>query len=63
MRTALARIGRRKVLDDPREIPYLLIWKGDSDSQIKEAVRLLPYSPQQAAESGFPLVFLERAGL
>jgi hypothetical protein len=34
----------RRVLDDPRKIPYLLIWKDDSDSQIKEAVRLLPYS-------------------
>ena len=34
----------RHVLDDPRKIPYLLIWKDDSHGQIKEAVRLLPYS-------------------
>lgn len=34
----------RRVLDDPRKIPYLLIWKDDSDGQIKEAVRLVAYS-------------------
>ena len=34
----------RQVLDDPRKIPYLLIWKGDSDGQVKEAVRLIAYN-------------------
>jgi hypothetical protein len=30
----------RSNLDDPRKIPYLLIWKRDSDGKIMEAVRL-----------------------
>lgn len=34
-----ARIVRSN-LDDPRRIPYLLIWKDERDGQIKEAVRL-----------------------
>jgi hypothetical protein len=34
----------RVALDDPRKIPYLLIWKSESDGQVKEAVRLAPYS-------------------
>jgi hypothetical protein len=25
------------VLDDPRKIPYLLIWKSSSDDSVKEA--------------------------
>jgi hypothetical protein len=32
-----------QVLEDPRKIPYLLIWSGDS-GQIKEAARLVAYS-------------------
>ena len=31
----------RMVLDDPREIPYLFIWKGWRDGKVKEAVRLI----------------------
>jgi hypothetical protein len=31
------------VLDDPRKIPYLLIWKSRSDGTIKEAARIAPY--------------------
>jgi hypothetical protein len=34
----------RLVLDDPRKIPYLLIWKDASDGQVKEAVRLIACS-------------------
>jgi hypothetical protein len=30
----------RRNLDDPRGIPYLLIWKSERDGEIKEAVRL-----------------------
>jgi len=30
-------------LDDPRRIPYLLIWKSERDGEIKEAVRLARY--------------------
>jgi len=35
----------RRVLDDPRGIPYLLIWKCPSDGVIKEAVRVSRYTP------------------
>jgi hypothetical protein len=31
----------RRVLDDPRKIPYLLIWKSDRDGEVKEAVRVI----------------------
>ena len=31
----------RRCLDDPRRIPYLLVWKGERDGGIKEAVRLV----------------------
>jgi hypothetical protein len=31
------------VLDDPRKIPYLLIWKSRSDDTVKEAARIAPY--------------------
>ena len=34
----------REILDDPRKIPYLLIWKND-DGEIKEAVRINGLSP------------------
>jgi hypothetical protein len=30
----------RSNLDDPRKIPYLMVWKGESDGKIMEAVRL-----------------------
>jgi hypothetical protein len=30
----------RANLDDPRKIPYLLVWKGERDGKIMEAVRL-----------------------
>jgi hypothetical protein len=33
----------RSNLDDPRKIPYLLIWKSQRDGEIKEAVRLARY--------------------
>lgn len=41
----------RCVLDDPRKIPYLLIWKNPRDGCVKEAVRVIrlgppPYLPQ-----------------
>src|SRR6185437_10830448 len=32
------------VLDDPRAIRYLLVWKDERDAQIREAVRLARYS-------------------
>jgi hypothetical protein len=32
--------------DDPRRIPYLLIWKGRQDGEVKEAVRLARFVPQ-----------------
>lgn len=32
------------VLDDPRKIPYLFIWKGSFDGEVKEAVRVASYS-------------------
>jgi hypothetical protein len=31
----------RKVWDDPRRIPYLLLWKGEWDGELKDAVRLV----------------------
>src|ERR1700688_1406396 len=30
----------RSNLNDPRRIPYLLVWKDERDGEIKEAVRL-----------------------
>ena len=35
----------RQVLNDPRKIPYLLIWQDASDGDIKEAVRVRRYIP------------------
>jgi hypothetical protein len=32
-----------RMLDDPRKIPYLLIWKNSSDGTVQEAVRIAPY--------------------
>ena len=31
----------RRVWDDPRRIPYLLLWKGRQDGKLKEAVRIM----------------------
>jgi hypothetical protein len=33
-----------RVLDDPRKIPYLLVWRSRSDGTVREAVRVAPYS-------------------
>ena len=33
-----------KVLDDPRRIPYLLVWRSRSDGTVREAVRLTSHS-------------------
>jgi hypothetical protein len=35
----------RLVLDDPRKIPYLLVWKSRRDGEIKEAVRVIRLAP------------------
>lgn len=35
----------RWVWDDPRQTPYLLVWKSRSDDKIKEAVRLMRVVP------------------
>jgi|SRR5579864_5160030 len=48
---ALPAIAVRRVLDDPRKIPYLLVWRGSRDGLIKEAVRIIrlgppPYLPE-----------------
>jgi hypothetical protein len=48
---ALPAWAVRRVLDDPRKIPYLLIWKSPWDSEVKEAVRvsnlgMTPYLPE-----------------
>jgi hypothetical protein len=34
----------REILDDPRKIPYLLIWK-NQDCEVKEAARILGLGP------------------
>jgi hypothetical protein len=36
----------RLVLEDPRKIPYLLVWKSQWDGQIKDAVRVARYVPR-----------------
>lgn len=33
-----------QVLDDPRKIPYLLIWKSISNGTVQEAVRIAPHN-------------------
>jgi hypothetical protein len=35
----------REVLNDPRRIPYLLIWKSPRDGDVKEAVRVIRLDP------------------
>lgn len=47
----LPALAVREVLDDPRKIPYLLVWKSSWDGEVKEAVRLAylgrtPYLPE-----------------
>jgi hypothetical protein len=37
---ALPALAVRRVFDDPRKIPYLLIWRSDRDGEVKEAVRV-----------------------
>src|SRR5260370_18259962 len=32
------------VLDDPRKIPYLFVWKRPEDSSVREVVRVFAYS-------------------
>lgn len=44
---ALPAWAVRCVLEDPRKIPYLLIWKSRVDGGIKEAVRLSDLGPTQ----------------
>jgi hypothetical protein len=36
----------QRLWDDPRRIPYLLIWRGRQDGTVKEAVRLARFVPQ-----------------
>jgi hypothetical protein len=36
----------RTVLDDPRKIPYLLVWKSPRDGEIKDAVRMCRFVPK-----------------
>ena len=40
----LPALAVREVLDDPRKIPYLLVWKND-DGEIKEAARVISLGP------------------
>ena len=41
---ALPASAVRHVLDDPRKIPYLLVWKSPWDGTVQEAVRVAAYS-------------------
>lgn len=50
----------RANLDDPRRIPYLLVWKGDRDDQIKEVVRLARYVDPHDAQAAQNHVELKR---
>jgi hypothetical protein len=38
-----------RVLDDPEEVPYLLVWKSPSDGTVQEAVRIVPFSETPGA--------------
>jgi hypothetical protein len=44
-----ARVVAR-VLDDPRKVPYLLVWKSRSDGAVKEAVQVAPHREAGAVE-------------
>lgn len=50
----------RRNLDDPRRIPYLLIWKDERDGQIKEAVRLARYVDAHDSSAAQNYVELKR---
>jgi hypothetical protein len=36
----------RWVWDDPRQIPYLLVWRGSRDDEVKDAARVARFVPQ-----------------
>jgi hypothetical protein len=36
-----------RMLDDPRKIPYLLVWKSASDGTVQEAARVAPYNESE----------------
>jgi hypothetical protein len=40
----LPALAVREVLDDPRKIPYLFVWKND-DGEVQEAVRIISLGP------------------
>jgi hypothetical protein len=46
----------RRVWDDPRRIPYLLIWRGVRDGKVKEALRVIP----NHGPTGAPSVKIKR---
>jgi len=43
--TLLLAWALRRILDDPRKIPYLLVWQCPSDGAIKEAARVMRVAP------------------
>lgn len=50
----------RANLNDPRRIPYLLIWKDERDGEIKEAVRLARYVDRHDSSASQNHVELKR---
>jgi hypothetical protein len=50
----------RSNLDDPRRIPYLLVWRDEREGEIKEAVRLTRYHDPQDANAAENYVELKR---
>lgn len=44
----------RRIWDDPRRIPYLLIWRGSHDGKVKEAVRIVRGVPGTIPGTSFP---------
>ena len=52
----------RCYLDDPRKVPYLLVWQGPRDGQVKEAVRLAPFvDPHSSPAETYGLVEAKRS--
>ncbi len=49
----------RMVLDDPRKIPYLLVWKSPRDGEIKDAVSVARSIPQTGLPEA-PSVVIKR---
>lgn len=49
----------RQILDDPRNVPYLLVWKRDQDRKIKEAVRVSRI-PSQSHFGGMAAIEIKR---